>query len=155
MTFFWADSGAEIRCLGNVFSYYFALLGVLAAIFGFEKEKYTKVMILCGGWAVCYFPFFLIPRVMYQYHYCIPLMIGTMAFGACLDLFVPAKTRQIIAVAVIALTLFGFWLWSPYTYGTKMHEPAAFIWSKTWLDGNAAHQSRRKSYWESKARHSD
>jgi dolichyl-phosphate-mannose--protein O-mannosyl transferase len=153
ITVFWADSNAEIRCLENVFSYYFSPLGVFAAIFGFEKAKCTKAMMLCGGWAVCYFPFFLISPVVY--HYYIPLVIGTMTFGACLDLFAPAKIRQIVAVAVIVSTTFGFWLWSPYTYGTKMHELASSIWSRTWIDGNTTHQSRRKSYWELQAKSSE
>jgi dolichyl-phosphate-mannose--protein O-mannosyl transferase len=68
MMFFWADRSAEIRCLGNLFSYHFALLGVFAVIFGFEKARDTRGMMLCRRWAVCYFPFFLIPRVMYQYY---------------------------------------------------------------------------------------
>jgi dolichyl-phosphate-mannose--protein O-mannosyl transferase len=86
---------------------------------------------------------------MYQYHYCIPLMIGTMAFGAAPDLFARKRERQIVAVLAIAAAAFGFWLWSPSVYGTPPRSREASVWSRTWTDGNAEHQSRRASHWES------
>lgn len=154
--YFWGRDGKEIRCLGNVFSYYFAFFGVILACFNFIRKDYRNFRYLNNikytiGWCVCYFPFYLIPRVMYQYHYCIPLMIGLMSFGASLDIFVPKKWKGTLAVIVIILTAFGFYLWSPLMYGTKQHDRDITIWSKRWIDGNAEHQSRRASYYASKA----
>jgi dolichyl-phosphate-mannose--protein O-mannosyl transferase len=146
MTFFGGGGGhPEIRCLGNVFSSYFALLGLAAVVFGFTDPRWTKALMFLVGWATCYFPFFLIPRVMYQYHDLIPLMLVTMAFGAALDIFVPKKRRQVVAVIVIGLAVFGFWLWSPYVYGTERRAKAQSIWTCRWIDGSADHQSRMRS----------
>jgi dolichyl-phosphate-mannose--protein O-mannosyl transferase len=147
MTYFWGRDGLEIRCLGNVFSYYFALAGVVLVVFGFRCPQFWSGLQFVIGWAVCYFPFFLVPRVMYQYHYCIPLIIGSMAFGASLDLFIPKKWKQAVAIVVTFLTLFGFWLWSPFVYGTKHHDRNAEIWTKIWIDGDDAHKMRRSSHY--------
>ena len=153
MTYFWGADGKEIRCLGNVFSYYLALLGVVCIPLGFNKGKrFWSASMFFVGYCVCYFPFYLIPRVMYQYHYCIPLILGCMCFGVCLDLFCSKRQKATVAVLAISLTLFGFWLWSPFTYGTQIHDRHLSIWSKTWIDGDAAHQSRRASYHASKER---
>ncbi|KAK8897808.1 hypothetical protein M9Y10_000036 [Tritrichomonas musculus] len=186
MCYFWGRDGNEIRCIGNVFSYYFALIGIITTtiqlinIFKGSKNEedneskknddqnnssvkrainiYDNRFLLAFrfvfGWTVCYFPFYLIPRVMYQYHYCIPLIIGLMAFGSSLDLYIPKKWRETFAVFVIILTAFGFYLWSPLMYGTKQHDREISIWTKRWIDGNADHQSRRASYYASKARNS-
>jgi dolichyl-phosphate-mannose--protein O-mannosyl transferase len=152
MTYFWGREGHEIRCLANVFSYYFALIGVLLVWFGFRKKNWIQGIKFACGWSVCYFPFFLIPRVMYQYHYCIPLMLGAMAFAACLDLYIPTKWRMIVVAVVISLTVFGFWLWAPYTYGTRLHNRKKAVWCNYWVDGDAAHQSRRVEHYKSKER---
>lgn len=170
MCYFWGRDGNEIRCIGNVFSYYFALLGIILTtfqLFNFVSVK-TKSSIVTNifdnryllafrfvfGWSVCYFPFYLIPRVMYQYHYCIPLIIGLMAFGSSLDLCLPKKWRETVAFIVIVLSAFGFYLWCPLMYGTKQRDREISIWTKRWIDGNADHQSRRASYYASKARNS-
>jgi dolichyl-phosphate-mannose--protein O-mannosyl transferase len=150
MTFFWSGHNAEIRCLGNVFSYYFAMLGVTSLVFSFRHPQFGRALMFAIGWAVCYFPFFLVPRVMYQYHYCIPLMIGTMAFGAGMDIFLPQKLKGTLTVVFIGLTIFGFRLWSPYVYGTQKHDKAIALWSRLWIDGDRRHASMRQAHLLSK-----
>lgn len=149
-TFFWSRDGMEVRCLGNVFSYYFVFAGVVVAAIAFWRPKYANALRFVIGWAVCYFPFFLIPRIMYQYHYCIPLMIGAMAAGAALEMFVPQRFRWAVFVIICALTVFGFWLWSPFMYGSTPHDRKWTIWTKLWIDGNEAHQKRRQEYYDKK-----
>jgi hypothetical protein len=61
MTFFWAECGAEIRCLGNVFSYYCALVGGVAVAFGWRRPNFWNAAMFGVGWAVCYFPSFWFP----------------------------------------------------------------------------------------------
>jgi dolichyl-phosphate-mannose--protein O-mannosyl transferase len=61
----------EIRSVEKVFSFYFALAGVVAALLGFRCALFWNAARFILGWAVCYVPFYLVPRVMYQYHYCI------------------------------------------------------------------------------------
>ena len=149
MCYFWSKDGNEIRCLGNVFSYYLCLIGIILCCLKPGKNLASLRFVI--GWAVCYFPFYLIPRVMYQYHYCIPLMIGCMAFGCSLDIYLPKKTKQFVACICIILVIFGFYLWSPYVYGTKLHDRDIAIWTKRWIDGDSDHQSRRASYYAEQA----
>ena len=87
---------------------------------------------------------------MYQYHYCIPLIIGAMAFGAAIEMCVPKKYRGIVLVISCSLTIFGFWLWSPFTYGSLPHDRDITIWTKLWIDGNEEHRKRRKEYYENR-----
>lgn len=167
MCYFWGRDGNEIRCIGNAFSYYFALIGIILTTIeplkklkmtdfknAFFNNRYLTSLRFVVGWSFCYFPFYLIPRVMYQYHYCIPLMIGLMSFGTSLDLYIPRKYRETVAVLVIILTAFGFYLWCPLMYGTKQRDREISIWTKRWIDGDSSHQSRRASYYASKARNS-
>lgn len=151
MAYFWARDGREIRCMANVFSYCFAFAGVVATPFGIRKgQQFLNALMFFAGWCACYLPFFLIPRIMYTYHYCIPLIIGCMSCAASMDMFLQPRIKPIVAVVVIALTIFGFWLWSPYTYGTPLHDKEVTLWSNRWIDGDDAYRSRRTAHEESK-----
>jgi dolichyl-phosphate-mannose--protein O-mannosyl transferase len=108
--FFWSRDGREIRCFGNAIVYYLALLGLVAILFAFRHVDCLKILL---GYAFCYFPFYLMPRVLYLYHYIIPLMFGCMAFGAALEIYVPRRLRGIVFVVPVAAAAFGYWLWSP------------------------------------------
>jgi dolichyl-phosphate-mannose--protein O-mannosyl transferase len=143
---FWGGSSKEeISCLGNVFSYYFAFAGVCALLFAFRSEKWLIAMRFVIGWAVSYFPFFLIPRTMYLYHYLIPLLIGCMAFGVALEIFVPPYFRGFVTVVASFLAVVGFVLWEPYCYGTKMWDKKIVIWNHNWLVGDQVHQAMARA----------
>jgi dolichyl-phosphate-mannose--protein O-mannosyl transferase len=138
---FWFGNGKqEIACMGNVFSYYFAFVGVCSLVFAFRSERWLLAMRFVVGWAVSYFPFYLIPRTMYLYHYLIPLMIGCLAFGASVDLFVPPFLRGFVVVVAAFLAIAGFVMWSPYCYGTPMWDRKVTIWNSNWLDGDSVHR---------------
>lgn len=150
--FFWHRGNEEIRCFGNAIVYYIALLGVILCGFGMKNELYLEALRFFVGYCVSYFPFFLIPRVLYLYHYIIPLFFGCMCYGACLDLFIKNKRlKGFIFIITAALAAFGFWLWCPYVYGTKMHDRKVMDWTSNWIQGDATHRRRRKERDESKA----
>jgi dolichyl-phosphate-mannose--protein O-mannosyl transferase len=143
--FFWASGRCQIRCWGNAFSYYQALVGVIVCALALRRSNGQNALKIVVGYAVSYFPFYLIPRVMYLYHYLIPLMFGGMAFGAAIDLYIAKKAKGVICILGIFCVVFGWWLWSPYVYGTEPHDQAMMEWSKKWVDGDLDHQSRRAS----------
>lgn len=145
MPYFWGGSNAEIRCWGNAFSYGAALFGIIACTaLGLKRMSVLSNNIrIVVGYAVSYFPFFLIPRVMFLYHYIIPLIFGCMAFGAFLDVTVRPKYRGLISCTVCCLAMFGYWLWAPYVYGTPRRDKEVTIWTKRWIDGDAEHQRLR------------
>jgi dolichyl-phosphate-mannose--protein O-mannosyl transferase len=137
---FWGAGGQEVKCHGNVFSYYFALIGVVAVLIPFKRENFFTRIQFTIGWAACYFPFYLIPRTMYLYHYLIPLMLGCMSAGVALDVYLPRKWRAAVAFVVCALAAFGFWLWMPFVYGKYMHDRSVMMWNPNWDHGDAAYK---------------
>lgn len=143
MVYFWGRHGCQIRCWGNAFSYYLALFGVIGCLFCVKRPNYGTAIKLVVGYAVSYFPFYLIPRVLYLYHYIIPLVFGCMCFGALIDMTVPRKYKGVILVIVTALVVFGYWLWSPYVYGTPMHDQSMMVWTRRWTEGDEEHRRRR------------
>jgi dolichyl-phosphate-mannose--protein O-mannosyl transferase len=140
VAFWFGNSRQEIACMGNVFSYYLAFVAVCSLLFGFTSERWLLVMRFVVGWAVSYFPFYLIPRTMYLYHYLIPLMIGCLAFGASVDLFIPPFLRGFVVVIAAFLAITGFVMWSPYCYGTPVWDKKVTIWNQNWLTGDAVHR---------------
>lgn len=137
---FWMKDKHEVACIGNVFSYYLAFIGIVCVLFGHNKEKFLIAVRFTFGWAVSYFPFYLVPRTMYLYHYLIPLMIGACAFGAVIDLFVPRELRGAVAVLACFLCLIGFILWSPYVYGYIPWDKSVTIWNDNWIYGDSYHR---------------
>jgi dolichyl-phosphate-mannose--protein O-mannosyl transferase len=142
---FWGHNNCEIACMGNVFSYYLAFIGLFLVIFAKKDPKWVMGMKFVVGWAASYFPFYLVPRVMYLYHYLIPLALGSIAFGCGLDLVVPPLFRGFVAVFACVLAIVGFFLWSPFCYGTPLWDRAVTIWNKNWIEGDAVHRSQ---FWE-------
>jgi dolichyl-phosphate-mannose--protein O-mannosyl transferase len=129
-----------VKCHGNVFSYYFALLGVLLVVGAVRSPRFLDALRFAVAWAACYFPFYLIPRTLYLYHYLIPLISGCMAMGAALDVWLAPRARGAAAVALCALAAFGFWLWMPLVYGKYMHDRDVMMWNKNWLQGDRAYK---------------
>ena len=148
--FFWSKNGREIRCLGNAFTYYFSLLGLVLSLFGFKHKHYLKALLNFIGYCSCYFPFYLIPRVLYLYHYLIPLMISCISFGISLDFYLPPKFKGIISVLVCFLTLIGFWIWIDYLYGLPYKDRDFAIWNQNWIDGDMDHKKRREEHYKTK-----
>lgn len=139
VAFYFKDQ-LEVSCMGNVFSYYFVFFGTLALLFGYKNEKWFLALRFTVGWAVSYLPFFLIPRAMYLYHYHIPLMLGALAFGASLDIFIPKYYRGFFTVIACFLVLVGFVLWCPYTYGIPSWDKKVTIWNNNWNEGDKVHK---------------
>ena len=141
---FWFSNGLEVDCIGNAFVYYFAFFSILAVLLGFKREKWEIAVRFAVGWAVSYFPFYLIPRSMYLYHYLIPLMFGCMCTGASIDLWLRPFWRGVAVVLIGTVVLFGFYLWSPLSYGTPHLNEKFIIWNSAWRYGDKYHQELAK-----------
>jgi len=150
VVYFWAQEGREIRCIGNVFTYYYGLFCLIIQLFAYKKSNYIQAVLLAIGYSSCYFPFYLIPRVLYLYHYLIPLMIACMSVGSAMDLYLPPKIKGICCIIMCATALFGFWLWMDYMYGTPMKDKEITIWNQNWIDGDLDHRKRRDEHYKSK-----
>jgi dolichyl-phosphate-mannose--protein O-mannosyl transferase len=134
----------EVDCLGNVFVYYTAFFSLLVVVASYRRPKWDIAMRFVVGWSCSFFPFFLIPRSVYLYHYLIPLIFGCMAAGAAVELMCPHPAKGIMVVALSALALFGFYLWSPLSYGTTHLDMSVIMWTNRWRWGDAYHQKLAK-----------
>lgn len=137
---FWVGNGKEVNCIGNAFVYYLSFFSLFVVLCGFRREKWDVAVRFVVGWAVSYFPFYLIPRSMYLYHYLIPLMFGCMCVGAGMDLWLTPFWRGVVCVLICAIVLFGFYLWSPMSYGTARLNDDILIWNQAWRYGDKYHQ---------------
>lgn len=137
---FWAGGSTEVDCMGNVFVYYLSFFSLFLILFGFKRTKWDIGLRFLLGWVVSYFPFFLIPRSMYLYHYLIPLIFGCMCTGAAIEIWLPPKGRGILCVLLCALVIIGFIFWSPLSYGTPHLDTSFIIWTDRWQFGDKYHQ---------------
>ena len=115
----------------------------LNAFYPFCNKKWLVAMRFIVGYSVSYFPFYWIPRTLYLYHYLIPLIFGCLSFGSMVELFLPMRYRSVFVVFVCIAAAFGFWLWSPYVYGTDKHDPDMMIWTRRWIDGDEQHKKAK------------
>jgi dolichyl-phosphate-mannose--protein O-mannosyl transferase len=129
-----------------VFVYYAAVLGLAAVAAGWRRKKWDIGLRWVVGWIVSFVPFFIIPRSMYLYHYLIPLAFGCMAAGAAIDIWLPRAMRGVVVVVLCAAALFGFWLWSPLSYGTEHLEEETIIWTQDWRFGDKVHRALARSH---------
>ena len=141
---FWASYGREVDCIGNAFVYYIAFFSLILNFLFFKCEKWDIALRYIFGWMISYFPFFLIPRSMFLYHYLIPLMIGCISVGIMVDRIFPRLWVGIFLVILCALCLAGFILWSPYSYDTPPYDREITMWTSNWMYGDKYHRELRK-----------
>jgi dolichyl-phosphate-mannose--protein O-mannosyl transferase len=139
---FWAGPGVEVACVGNAIVYALAIAGLGACLAAGRAPKWRSALKYVVGWAVCYFPFFLIPRSMYLYHYLIPLLFGCMAAGAAIDLWLPRFWAGFAAMIICLAAFTGFLLWAPFAFGTKHFADDYVIWTENWRRGDQYHRNR-------------
>jgi len=137
---FWKLDKMQIICIGNAFSYYLGFLGIIGIPFGFRKSNWYKSILFTIGWCFSYFPFFLIPRTMYLYHYHIPLMIACCSYGVFIDLFMPDYLKGFSSSMACFLAFVGFILWSSFCFGGVSWDQSVIFWNDNWKNGDSYHR---------------
>jgi dolichyl-phosphate-mannose--protein O-mannosyl transferase len=133
---FWRGRGNhEVACRGNAFVYWAVVAALVLCLFALRSSKWRISIKYVFGWCFCYFPFFLIKRSMFLYHYLIPLIIGCMAVGAVLDLYLPRYWVGFFAFAIMLAGFIGFLIWSPFAYGTESYDRKFTVWTDAWIHG--------------------
>ena len=126
-----------IRCMATPFIYWFAFAGIVLSIiaFPFGKSDATNALFI-WGWSVSYFPFFLVPRTLFLYHYLIPLMFAIMNLVAIIERVTPRLCRVPALLAITLLSLLCFLYFSPWCYGTPCPNcHSTRIWTNRWWEG--------------------
>ncbi len=137
--FYWQDKASPngdnsyIYLFGNPFIYWLGTFVIfmlaLVSIFKFLEHKQlidnpenSKVaLILIVGYFTNIFPFMLIGRVMFLYHYETALIFSIIAIAFFVELLKP-KLKILTSIIILVIAFFAFIYWSPLTYGTVLNQ---------------------------------
>ncbi|TDL15830.1 glycosyltransferase family 39 protein [Rickenella mellea] len=152
---FWVKDHRQIYLVGNPVVWWLSTLAVLAyagvrgllilraqrGFRDFNNSKVVKYDALCGflfmGWALHYFPFYLMSRQLFLHHYFPALYFAILLSCACFDLLTSSfrpRVRFYIAAVLLVVAIWTFAHFSPLAYGspwTKAQCEKA-KWLKTW-----------------------
>ncbi|KAF5337182.1 hypothetical protein D9611_003049 [Ephemerocybe angulata] len=152
---FWVKDHHQIYLIGNPLVWYLSTLAVAAyiAVRGFlilrakrgyrdfDNTKVVKYDSLCGfffmGWSLHYFPFYLMQRQLFLHHYFPALYFAVLLSCGVFDLLTSSlrpRIRLQIAVVIILLAIWNFWILSPLAYGGDWTRGKCekAKWLKTW-----------------------
>jgi dolichyl-phosphate-mannose--protein O-mannosyl transferase len=139
---FWSEGGSHVECIGNVFVYYFGVVGVVLVLLGFNKRCYFRAFPYAIGYAMSFLPFFLVPRTVFLYHYIIPLIFACACTGIALDFWLGPTAKGAFMVVICAIVVLGWTEWAPLVYGRSMvaSEFDSRVWNRVWIEGRAGRE---------------
>ncbi|KAJ3352780.1 hypothetical protein HDU91_005976 [Kappamyces sp. JEL0680] len=94
---------------------------------GYYKDMVAGACFFTTGYILHYLPFFLMARQLFLHHYLPSLYFSILTAGALFDLLtykLKATGQTIAALAVAAVVIFVFSLYSPLTYGLEQSQSA-------------------------------
>lgn len=95
----------------------------------------VKIYIGLAGWALHYFPFFIMGRVLYFHHYYPAYLYGILNFGVLFDYtcdkYLSEKNKRNLSIALIAVIAAVFVFYAPICYG--IDGPIADFKGRKWL----------------------
>ncbi|OHT12660.1 Dolichyl-phosphate-mannose-protein mannosyltransferase [Tritrichomonas foetus] len=118
--------------------WYAAAIGpILCLIFAvcayfFGNYEVTKLIIWPAGYYASWVPFVLIPRVLFVYHYLVPLIFGVFSFAAVLEVMFSntRALRSMIFVLLITTCLIVYIFFAPFSYALKGYDWGIRKWYK-------------------------
>lgn len=126
---------------GSPLIYYPATFSLIIVFFSIIFRKADcRHFLLLSGWAFSYFPFYLIPRSMYLYHYLIPLIFSVMCQASIIEtLFKENQTvKCFLLLTMIFCGISSFVFWYPTIYGTYCEGCLEVRkWSRFWFDSSS------------------
>ncbi|EJD00774.1 glycosyltransferase family 39 protein [Fomitiporia mediterranea MF3/22] len=152
---FWVKDHRQIYLLGNPTVWWLSTLAVLAyagvrgililrqqrGFRDFENTRVTKYDNMCGflfmGWALHYFPFYLMARQLFLHHYFPALWFSILLCCTVFDLVTSSlrpRVRLYIAAGMLLVAIWSFSYFSPLAYGGPWTRGACekARWLKTW-----------------------
>lgn len=115
---FYSANKAKIYCIGNPWTYWVTSLFIVLSILS-VKHYNTLQMYTFLGWFCCYFPFVSVPRVMYAYHYIIPLFFACLNLTVFIENAFRKKTRKIMYTVMIFVSFLSYIFYYPWMYGVQ------------------------------------
>ncbi|KIY68208.1 glycosyltransferase family 39 protein [Cylindrobasidium torrendii FP15055 ss-10] len=152
---FWVKDHRQVYLIGNPFVWWLSTLAVVSYVSvraflilrakrgyrDFDSTKVVKYDGLCGflftGWALHYFPFFLMGRQLFLHHYLPALYFSILLCASVFDLMTSTlrpKIRLQIAAVFAIVAVWNFYHFSPLVYGTEWTraECQRGKWMRTW-----------------------
>lgn len=152
---FWVKDHRQIYLIGNPVTWWISSLSVvlyalargfiiIRAKRGYQDLNNTTVHFydrLCGflfvGWALHYFPFFIMNRQLFLHHYFPALYYSVLLFASVFDLATSTlkpKFRVQLGAIVLICALWSFYHWSPLVYAGTWTKSACedSKWLKNW-----------------------
>jgi dolichyl-phosphate-mannose--protein O-mannosyl transferase len=140
---FWTEGGSHVMCQGQVVNVYCGTLSVivcalLPAVFFWTSREFREDWARISAFPLAYcaslFPFALMQRQIFFYHYIIPNIFGMLTWVAGVDVLM--KKAEYIKGMALAYSQIGtalaFFFWSVWTYGIKMEDFDIRLWNKRW-----------------------
>lgn len=135
--FYGSGSEIEIQCMGNPLIYWSSTLALIfTAICALFGRADRRNLLLVWGWCVSYFPFILVPRTMFLYHYLIPLMFAIMNMITLIENAVPSGYKAAISLFITLACFASFLFFAPWAYGSYCPDcKDTRLWTERWLRG--------------------
>ena len=146
---FYAYQGKHIMCMGQVFNVYTGTLSVIfVVLYGMLcliPTKITKISndikfkwaipaLFVFGYCSSLFPFVLIKRTTFFYHYIISLIFGIIVYCMVIDILF--KNHKVIKGFIFTLsqvlTIVALIFWSPWVYGYYIKNFNVRLWTVKW-----------------------
>ncbi|KAJ2181435.1 Protein O-mannosyltransferase 2 [Coemansia sp. RSA 353] len=102
------------------------------------RQFWDVTKLLWGGWFTHYVPFFFFGRVLYIHHVLPSLYFGLLLLAfeiqCAMRWYMPARAEWPVAIVIIAISGYVFYLFSPLTFGwdRPIKELAHLQWLPTW-----------------------
>ena len=134
---FYHSGNRNIYCLGGPATYWFSSIAIILTFVAtiFRKADWRNAL-LVWGWAVSYFPFVLVPRTMFMYHYLVPLMFAIMNMCVLIYNVFPKGVSDSIQMIVLLLSIACYIYFRPIIYGLDCPScPQTHMWLHQWYKG--------------------
>lgn len=120
-TYLWVDGDSRLWCIGSPAVWLSGTVGLI--VFVFLVVTYRRVRAsfwIVFGWIISYIPFSVVARVMWNYHYFIPLLYSLLGAAVAADTLAP---DAVVVPALLILAQFVcYGIWFPITYGTPISD---------------------------------
>lgn len=130
--FYWVKDMARIYLVGNPVVWFGSSFAVIASLWFLVRRRADALLpILLGAFALNFFPFAAIGRVMFLYHYFTALIFAVLVLAWLIDRL-QRPERGALALAFMALVAFIYF--APLSYGTTLEPPALErrLWFDSW-----------------------
>lgn len=119
---YWIQGNAQIWLVGNPVVWWGGAIAIFWILIDLvtkkiPREKLPVALFIVLGFFMAWLPFALISRVMFLYHYFIPLCFSILAIGFCVN-----RVEWKMQLSLVLLAVAGFILFMPAAYGLEFSQ---------------------------------